>query len=284
MNNFPVKSHHPRSFRFHRNHRRRRYFTDLRQTEEWGRFLKSCGWVVEKVGETYCFIKKIPLTPFSIMKMQRFDGDVNWNDFNKLKHKHKIIYSSFEPNNKVITLKKIESFLPTKTIFIDLMKSKETLWKNLSNNSKRIINREDGVVVKKVRGERFLREWKKSNNPWSWDFVKEKKLIQAFGNKACMLISKKGNKWLSGILILKSEDAYFYFQTWTNKEGRKLGAHYKLVWEAILDAKNEGLSYFDFEGVEDSRFPRKSWAGFSEFKKKFGGKEVLFPGCFGRWF
>lgn len=278
---------------------------DLRQTEEWGRFLQSTGWVVKKIDGIYCFIRKIPLTPFSIMKIQRFSGDLDLKKFNKLKNKYKIIYSNFEPLDttseeplpirragirgtvrgglEVKILRRSDAFLPTKTITIDLNKSEKDLWRDLSNNAKRIIKRKDGVVVKKVRGERFLREWKKSNNTWSWSFVKYKKIIEAFGNKADMFISKKGNKWLSGILILKSSDTCFYFQTWTNKEGRDLGSHYKLVWEAMITAKREGFCYFDFEGIEDSRFPRKSWSGFSEFKKKFGGREVLFPGCFSRW-
>ena len=288
---------------------------DLRQTEEWGRFLESCGWVVKKLTIKshrprrnisplrsdpprrssglnppfrvrpfcYVFIKKIPLTPVSIMKMQRFEGELDWGEFNKLKRKYKVIYSISEPVKKSMKWKKIDSYLPTKTLVIDLKKTKGELWKDLSENARRMIKKENGVVIKKVREERFLREWKKANKIWSWEFNKLKKLVRAFENRADLLVSKNGKKWLSGLVILRSADMVFYFQTWTNEEGRGLGAHYKLVWEAILSAKAEGLTYFDFEGIDDSRSPRKSWVGFSEFKKKFGGEEISFPGCFGRW-
>jgi hypothetical protein len=259
---------------------------DLRQTEEWGRFLQSTGWVVKKINDTYCFIKKIPLTPFSIMKVQRFFGGLDLNKFNKLKKDFGVVYSILEPIStigKEKGLKKIEPYLPTRTIVIDLKRDKKELWKDLSENARRILKKENGIVIKKVRGERFLREWKKANKTWSWELSKLKKLIRAFDNKAEMLISKRGNKWFSGILILKSEDTAFYFQTWTNEEGRILKSHYKLVWETILSCKKDGYSFFDFEGIEDTRTPRKTWTGFSEFKKKFGGKEINFLGCFGKW-
>ena len=71
--------------------------------------------------------------------------------------------------------------------------------------------------------------------------------------------------------------------TWTSEVGRQSGAHYKLVWEELLKAKEMGMKYFDFEGVFDPRWPQKKWIGFTEFKRRFGGKLVQFPGGFSRW-
>jgi lipid II:glycine glycyltransferase (peptidoglycan interpeptide bridge formation enzyme) len=53
-----------------------------------------------------------------------------------------------------------------------------------------------------------------------------------------------------------------------------------MVWYGILWGKKRGAKMFDFEGIYDSRFPNKSWLGFTHFKKSFGGKEVEYPGCF----
>jgi lipid II:glycine glycyltransferase (peptidoglycan interpeptide bridge formation enzyme) len=53
-----------------------------------------------------------------------------------------------------------------------------------------------------------------------------------------------------------------------------------LVWEAIKRAKKMGCRTFDFEGIDDPRFPIRAWRGFSHFKKSFGGKEIDYPGCF----
>jgi len=82
---------------------------------------------------------------------------------------------------------------------------------------------------------------------------------------------------------LKTKDTANYYHTWTSKHGRVSGAHYKLVWDSILQAKKEGLMFYDFEGIYDSRWPQKKWKGFTEFKKKFGGEVVQFPGSYFRW-
>ena len=110
------------------------------------------------------------------------------------------------------------------------------------------------------------------------------KLLDSFAGKASLWISKSEDEILSGILLLKSKNTVNYFQTFTTDKGRQTGAHYKLVWEVILKSKKDGYKYFDFEGVIDKRWPQKKWVGFSEFKNKFGGRVVNYPGSFMKWF
>jgi len=130
----------------------------------------------------------------------------------------------------------------------------------------------------------FYEAWKKSSKTWVMSEKRFNKLLNAFGNKASLWVSESKGKFLSGILLLESNDTANYFQTWTSERGRKLGAHYHLVWQVILECKKRGLKWFDFEGILDKRWPTKKWAGFSEFKKKFGGKVITYPGSFIRWF
>lgn len=70
---------------------------DIRQTEEWAEYLRSFNWKVEKVGKVLVFIKKIPLTPLSMMKIQRFSGELDLDGLKKLKKKHKVVYTVAEP-------------------------------------------------------------------------------------------------------------------------------------------------------------------------------------------
>ena len=55
---------------------------DLRQTKEWSRWLSSTGWVVETLRtgkkESPVFVRKIPLVPISFLKVQRYEGMVDW--------------------------------------------------------------------------------------------------------------------------------------------------------------------------------------------------------------
>ncbi len=277
---------------------------DIRQTREWGKYLQSCNWIVEKVGGVNVFIKKVPLTPFSMMKIQRFHGKLDFIDLKKVKRKYKIVYTVVEPavlqraggsELSYTSLRTAESsepsfainrnpFLPTKSIVIDLTRSKKQLWNDLSSNAKRILNNKNIVQTTKIRNrKKFYKAWKGASKTWVMSEKSFKKLLNAYGKKASLWVSESKGELLSGILLLESKDMANYFQTWTSEEGRKKGAHYHLVWKVILECKKKGLKWFDFEGILDERWPQKKWAGFSEFKKKFGGKVVSYPGSFTEW-
>ncbi len=72
----------------------------------------------------------------------------------------------------------------------------------------------------------------------------------------------------------------YYWQAFTSKEGRTSLSQYSLLWRGILWAKKQGYKIFDFEGIYDTRFPNKSWLGFTHFKRSFGGIEVSYHGCY----
>ena len=62
-------------------------------------------------------------------------------------------------------------------------------------------------------------------------------------------------------------------------EHRKLNAGTALVAEAIVDAKRQGLAYFDLFGIApDDSSGNHPWVGFTKFKASFGGSEVSFGG------
>lgn len=60
---------------------------------------------------------------------------------------------------------------------------------------------------------------------------------------------------------------------------RKLNAGTAIVTEAIIDAKRAGLKTFDLYGIApDDSSPHHPWAGFTKFKRSFGGSDVEFGG------
>jgi hypothetical protein len=288
---------------------------DIRQTREWKKYLESCGWVVEKVNVSpqkdkvvNVFIKRVPLTPFSMMKIQRFCGKLDFKDLNSIRKEYRVVYTVVEPatagrpSNEKSLVGGLESswkvntrpFLPTKTIVVDLKKSEKELWNDLSTNAKRILKQEDStseqIIFRKNDSSdeksriAFYEAWKEAGKTWVMGEARFNKLLKAFGKKTSLWVSEKNGKSLSGIVLLESGDMANYFQTWTSEEGREKGAHYHLVWRVMLECKRKGLRWFDFEGILDERWPQKKWSGFSEFKKKFGGKVVSCPGSYTKWF
>ena len=305
--------------------------TDLRQTKEFANFLKSQGWIIETIseakpkktprgcakalprGETKAFIRKLPLTPFSIIKLQRPEM-IDIQKINQLAKNHRALAIYIEPSlstiNYQLSTKKNgfhlsrSPFLPTKTIHLDLAQSQKQLLTDMKKDARYCIRKASlaGPTCKQVGPDGiklFHQAWKRAV---SWKrhvppLKTLKNLKTAFGPKAIFLVALTKvtpgvelgqndvdtpgvDAILAGTIILLTKDTAYYYYAFTSKEGRKMMAQYLLVWEVIKIAKKQGCKIFDFEGIYDPRFPIKNWQGFSYFKKSFGGKEVEYPGCF----
>lgn len=101
-----------------------------------------------------------------------------------------------------------------------------------------------------------------------------------FPTKAATLYIAELNKTpIAAALVYDSEDTRTYAHAAADDTHRKLGIGTALVGQMILDAKDKGLSSFDLYGIAPSHDPHHPWAGFTKFKKSFGGLEVTYPGA-----
>ncbi|EKD52853.1 MAG: hypothetical protein ACD_61C00219G0004 [uncultured bacterium] len=270
---------------------------DIRQTAGWGKYLEDKGWKVtsvlseDKQHKMNAFIIPLGLLGLTMMKLQRSLYDPNWKELGKVKRKYKVVSSVIEPlrvqdrSGFAMAGYKLGKFpyLATKTYIVDLTLDKETLWKGLSENARRQINKNKGVSIEDCDRNIFWGLWKKNSKVWTMKKKELLSMIKRFKGKARLVVGRDGEVYHSGLLIIYSADCANYYQTWTSEAGRLSGAHYKLVWEEILRAKSLGLKYFDLEGIFDERWPQKRWRGFTEFKRRFGGELVSFPGSYFKW-
>ena len=270
---------------------------DIRQTAGWKEYLVDKGWKVVSVPaeDGYhtmnAFIVPLGIFGLKMMKLQRSEYDPNWNELKKIKRKLRVVSSVIEPTRIQDPLGYAMAgyrltrfpYLATQTFMINLTWPESQLWKNLSENARRQIVKNRKVVVEEIEIDMFHDLWKKNSKIWTMRKKELQSLIKRFRGKAKLIVSRTGDKYHSGLLILHTADMANYYQTWTSEEGRLSGAHYKLVWEEILRAKNNGLKYFDLEGIYDDRWPQKRWVGFTEFKRRFGGDQISYPGSFFRW-
>jgi len=270
---------------------------DIRQTKGWGGHLKHRGWKTVQLKASdgrhnmQAFILRLGWWPFSMMKVQRSNYDPDFKELAKIKRKYWVANSIIEP----IKIQDPEAFrkagyyltgfpyLAMSTYINDLRKSEDTMWSELSENARRQINKNRETMAVEIEPKKFHEMWKKSSKIWTMTVEEIENLKKTYGKKVRLLVSKVGDEYHSGLMMVYSKDTANYYQTWTSESGRRSGAHYKLVWEEMLWAKNEGYKYFDFEGVFDPRWPQKRWKGFTEFKRRFGGELVRFPGGFFRW-
>jgi lipid II:glycine glycyltransferase (peptidoglycan interpeptide bridge formation enzyme) len=71
-----------------------------------------------------------------------------------------------------------------------------------------------------------------------------------------------------------------YLHGASSHEYRALMAPHLLHWELIIDAKQKGLSLYDWRGIAPSDKPNHPWAGITRFKKSFPGQEIVYTGTY----
>jgi len=263
---------------------------DIRQSENYAKYLGSQGWIVERIDNINYFIKKLPILG-SVLKIQRPEK-IDFETIQRLEIKYRVFQTVLEPSSLSFRdliirhgfkLSK-NAYLPSKTLHLDLTKplvfNKETRRCIKMGDKQRIVE-----YFSPNELEKFHNAWKKSVNfnryvPSLESLLKIKKYFP--NNNSIFLAShnKVGNI-IGGALFTRSSHEFgYYWYGFTNKEGRTSLSQYSLLYHGILWAKKMGCKVFDFEGIYDERFPNQSWLGFTHFKKSFGGIEIIYPGCY----
>lgn len=248
--------------------------SDLRQSQSYARYMESLGWIADHGA----FIKKLWFT--SIIKIQH-PAKI---DLAPLKKYHPLL-TKIEP----ITETNIPGFkkdnwplIPSKTLVLDLKKI------NLSKDIRYEIRRaeKNKVLVKESLDiERFYKMLQETMKIGGWSIPIRREVINLWKsfqpNNSILLLSP-----VSGCLLVWDGDTAHYMYAANTVEGRKAGAAYLTLWEAIRFCQKKKLKYLDLEGIYDERYPSstKHWKGFTAFKLQWGGKIVEYPGSFTKYF
>ena len=95
---------------------------------------------------------------------------------------------------------------------------------------------------------------------------------------AKLFIARLDGVPIAAALSYDTADARVYAHAAADDAHRKLNAGIPLLVTMMLDAKASGIAEFDMWGVSPEDEPDHAWAGFSRFKRSFGGFEVSYPG------
>lgn len=265
---------------------------DVRQSDEYGKYMERIGWKVIKIQDIQIFVKG--LGPVAVAKIQRVDLPLAWDRIEKALRKNRVMMCILEPNFLVSVglpgfgLNKWP-YLPTKTLRIGLRSTEDKIFAQFTKRTRytlrKLSNYDLGVSINDY--DEFYEIWKNSakrKNLWissKKDFLT---LVESFGKKCfCATLRRQGYGGQAGALILIHDKTAYYYYAGATKEGNTLNLPYWVVWEAMKEAKKRGVEVWDFEGIYDERWPTKSWMGFSQFKKSFGGVEIEYPGSFVKW-
>lgn len=264
---------------------------DLRQSSQYSQYTKTIGWQVKQINGCQVFIRRVPLIG-SIIKIQRPDS-IPFEKIDKLAWKYRALFVKLEP----LTISNLPlaeygfhrdswPLLPTKTIWLDLIKTEDQLWREMEKETRSCLKRakDNNLTIEQLNNEaivKFYEDFRKFGRGYIPKKAELQALVKAFGKKA-ILLSVNG---LAGTLIFIHDQRAYYYFAFTSPWGRKKFAQYLLVWQAIKMTKKLGCEIFDMEGIEDPRYKiTRKWHGFSHFKKSFGGREVQFPGSFTKFY
>jgi len=246
---------------------------DVRRSKEYGKYMERIGWRVDGG----IFVRK--LGPVAIAKIQRTNLPP---DYEKILKRNQVIMCKLEPLTGPAGWKQDNwPLLGTKTLRVDLRQSEKKLFDSFKKDCRYALRKVLSAKCEVLRDDfgKFYGIWRKSakrKSLWIPSEKEYKALIESFGKKCfCMTINDE-----AGAVILMHKKTAFYYYAGSSV---KSDLPYLVVWEAMKEAKRRGCKTWDFEGIYDARWPNKGWAGFSHFKKSFGGEEVEFPGCFTRW-
>ncbi len=280
--------------------------TPLRQTSAWADFLKHKNWKIKQINSenrlVTLYIKKIPLLG-SVIKIQRQLNPLPIKEIEDLAKSERAVQITIEPYGNFKQEEKLKKYkykpnksplLPPKTLLINLHLSNQDLLKQMHYSGRRGIRNAKkapiqirAVEAKEKNLANFTSTMKKRARSKGFEPADLKTIQQkalTFGEKSILLFAYSNSEFIGGVLGLGAEDTLHYHHAVTTKKGRKTDAAYLLIWELLLWGKKSGYHTFDFGGIADQRFPKtKSWQGFTEFKRKFGGEEVEWPHPWVKW-
>lgn len=274
--------------------------TDIRQSSEWLSYLEFLGW--ERITTSLGANGALKISSLGrVMKVQRPKGITSQDiaEIEEIAQRRKISFIKIEPSltQDLQVLEQAEylpngsPLCPPTTIFIDLTKTSQELWKDLSQSCKYSIKRaqREGAKVEfftfpsKERVEDFYKihsSTGKQKGFYVQSLEDIQKKVDLFKEKAILATVSNSSGEITGAnLYLGFGEAIWYMHGGTTVQGRKSKNGYELYWQSILYLKSLGYSWLDLEGVDDSRYPifTKNWGGLSHFKEKFGGIRAEFP-------
>lgn len=106
------------------------------------------------------------------------------------------------------------------------------------------------------------------------------KLMNAFADRDGALrttlhFAYRGGTPIAGVLMMEHGSTAYYLHGASDRDFRSLMAPHLLHWSLIHHYKAAGFKWYDFWGVDASR-----WPGVTRFKLGFGGRRIEYAGSF----
>ena len=225
-----------------------------------------------------------------------------------LAKKHHAIFVRLEPQNRDFqkllpkNSKRSKDINPADTWQLDLTKNREELIKNFSQGTRTRFNNyaKKGLYIEKTTDPQQIRHLVtmqqalakvKHIGTFSEEYLTAE-LSQPFATLYLVKYRPPSGMEtrpdappedvpIAASLFFDHKGTRYYMQSAADSKYRKFPATVALLTEAIFDAKEQGSKTFDFWGIApEGASSDHPWAGFTEFKKSFGGHPVHYCGTY----
>lgn len=189
-------------------------------------------------------------------------------------------------------LRKVRSVQPQESLVIDLKQDPTVLRSSLSSSHRNTINGAErrGLTLRSstdmndlIPFLELMHMTAKTRHFHAYPDSYYKTLAETLipQGRAKFFVAEYQGKAVSVSLCMDYFSTRAYSYTGNDPESRNLRATAPLVWKIIEDSRADGFERFDLWGIapvgSSSKHP---WAGFSEFKRSFGGSELFYSGTF----
>jgi lipid II:glycine glycyltransferase (peptidoglycan interpeptide bridge formation enzyme) len=187
-------------------------------------------------------------------------------------------------------LSRVKEWQPAHTLVVDLSLSEEDLRHGIDSGHRNAINTAEQRDLSFREGQGpadfeafllFIHETavRTGFRPQSDDYLR--KIMQILGplGAAKLFVAEHDGKAAGAAIAFDYKGTRAYAHAASHPDARKLRLGAPLVWYMMMDAKAVGMSSFDLWGVAPADAPPDHpWAGFSQFKRAFGGTEREYAG------
>jgi lipid II:glycine glycyltransferase (peptidoglycan interpeptide bridge formation enzyme) len=249
------------------------------QSDLWANFQAKSHCANKKVGQSYFFRK-----PLFFGQYYLYGPRVKGDDLSLAASDSQAIFIRFEPNSKTWSGvgNKTISIQPAKTIVLDLDKSEDELLVGMHQKTRYNIRlaQKKGVriIVDNSRIDDFLvllAETTNRDNFFAHDGNYYRLMAGFDSNFIRLVLAEYEGKIIAAGLFCFCFKTAIYLHGASSDKFRNVMAPYLLQWEVIKMAKEQGLKYYDFYGIDQIK-----WPGVTRFKEGFGGEEVNYAGTF----
>lgn len=176
---------------------------------------------------------------------------------------------------------------PSHTWLLNLRADQDTLLANMKQNNRNIyrnyskkgLSYEQSTYPEDMHYLSSLLEVTAQNNHITVHtpayLALQAKTLIPLGAATIHLMRYEGNV-IAAALVYEDDLTSYYAHAASSFEHRNLNAATALLAEIIFDAQRKGKKTFDFYGIAPTDDPSHRWAGFSAFKKSFGGYEMTY--------